>query len=111
MDVYEEACAQYIDDLYRIAYIALGDADEAAQIVETVCKAGVRTCRGCQNAPEIRIRLVGDLYRRCADRLPAAASASLPEPLRALSAADRLVLILRTLSGLSDTELSVLTDN
>ncbi len=109
MDVYEEACDRYLDDLYRIAFLALGDSDRAAQTVETVCKAGVHACRICTDVNGIRLYLIGDLYRRCRGHQSPAA-ASLPEPLCLLSCDDRLLLALRTVFSLTDAELAAVTN-
>ncbi len=104
MDVYEEACDRYLDDLYRIACITLNDGEQAVQIVEAVCKAGVQRCRTAGDARKIRLWLVTELYRRCRAQLPAAAGDSLPASLRSLSSAERLQLAIRTASGLTAAE-------
>lgn len=107
MDVYEEVCGRCLDDLYRIAYLTLGDVEKAAQTVEAVCTTVVRTCRSCTDAQEIRIRLVIELYRRCKAQLPAATAVdALPPGLYSLSSLDRLLLAIRTASGLTAAELA-----
>lgn len=106
MDVYEEACNRYIDGMYRIAFLALGDGEKAEQTVTAVCKAGVRTCYSCTDTHEICLRFISDLYRRCRTQQSDPNPASLPEPLRSLSTDDRFLLSLRAVFGLTETELA-----
>ncbi|MBE6570370.1 MAG: hypothetical protein E7658_09180 [Ruminococcaceae bacterium] len=40
--LYEQACSQCIDDLYRTACLVLVDADAAEKLVTDICVAGVQ---------------------------------------------------------------------
>lgn len=109
MDVYEEACAQYLDGMYRIAFIALGDDIMAAQTVEAVYKSVVHARHTRGDIGKIRLWLIAELYRRCKAQSPATVS-SLPQALRFLSYDERLLLALRASFDLTEAETaSILT--
>ena len=103
MDVYEEVCGQCLDDLYRIAFIALGDEERAAQTVESVCKAGVYARNLRADTDAIRLWLCAELYRRCKAQL-SEAPPTLPQALHSLPHEERLLLALRVVLGLTKAE-------
>ena len=106
LTIYERACAQCIDDLYHMAYIALVDADAAEKLVTEICVAGVHKYANLEDEAQIRFRLTFDLYRRVKRRLwfTTPNTDALPEQLQVLTKQERLIVAMRFSSGLSATE-------
>ncbi len=96
-DVYEKVCEESIDSLYRAAYLALGDADAAAQAVTETCVACVHLCEGLRESADIQTVLLNELSARCAQKLshPLSGDCEFPEKLRTVEPTKRLRLAMR----------------
>ncbi len=103
---YEQTCSKCIDDLYRMAYLALADAAEAEKFVTEICVAGVHKYSVFEDEAEIRFCLTSDLYHRIKRRVWFATpkTDALPEQLQVLTKQERLIVALRFSSGLSMSE-------
>ncbi|MBP3647519.1 MAG: hypothetical protein J6K55_13970 [Clostridia bacterium] len=108
MGSYIRLCEECFEDLYKVAYLTIGDAGIASELVEKVCVRGVHLCERMKELREIKIALSGELYRLCLEKLlfyPPAAVGSAGK-LKGFSPQDRLLLMLRYKSGLRLSELS-----
>lgn len=103
---YEQTCSKCIDDLYRMAYLALADAAEAEKFVTEICVAGVHKYNDYEDEAEIRFLLTSDLYHRIKRRLwfTTPNTDALPEQLQVLTKQERLIVALRFSSGLAVSE-------
>lgn len=106
LTAYEQACSLCIDDMFHVAYLALVDADAAEGLVTEVCVAGTHKYGKMDDGDRIRFLLTSDLYRRCNYRLKfcTPSTDALPEPLRALTKYERLLIAMRFSSGLSSAD-------
>lgn len=93
-DTYEEVCEASIDDLYRVAYIALGSREAAAETVTETCVACVHICEHLHGRTDIRTALFSELSGRCERKLslPPAHDSDFPETLRSVDPYKRLHL-------------------
>ena len=64
-DTYEEVCEASIDALYRVAYIALGSREAAAETVTETCVACVHICEHLHGRTDIRTAFFSELSGRC----------------------------------------------
>ena len=106
LSIYEQVCAKCIDDLYHTAYLVLVDENSSEKIVTEVCVAGVHKYDEMDDEAKIRFCLTKDMYHSLRRKLwwcnPT--PELLPNQLKLLTKKDRLIVALRFLSGLPETE-------
>jgi len=106
LTVYEQTCSRCAENLYRVAYRVLGDADDAAALVCRICADGTGKYLRVRDGEKIRRFLFTELVR-CLQRslrFRSPDTAALPEVMRGLSGQERLVSAMRFSSGLSFVE-------
>lgn len=96
-DTYERICEESIDALYRVAYIALGSREAAAETVTETCVACVHICEHLHGRTDIQTALFSELSGRCERKLshPLSEDCEFPEKLRTVEPTKRLRLAMR----------------
>ena len=108
MNAYVDLCENCYSDLYRIAYLTMGDVAVASELVEKTCVRGVYICAHMKDQRGIKIALTGELYRLSLEKLLTYVPKALngKNPLINYTAQERLLLLMRFRSGLRLSELS-----
>lgn len=108
MNAYVDLCENCYNDLYRIAYLTMGDVVVASELVEKTCVRGVHICADVKDQRGIKIALTGALYRFLFDKLRTYVPKALngKDPFAIYTAQERLLVLMRFKSGLRLSELS-----
>ena len=109
MNAYVRLCESCFEDLYRAAYLAMGDTVVASELVEKTCVQGVYLCARLRDLRAIKIVLTGEMYRRGLEKLLTFTPKEneIEKRFPGISASDRLLLMIRYKSGLRLDELSI----